>query len=126
MQHEWFFDFAIKRIEHLFVIACTEGRNHDRLCFTTGEQGRTVNAWQNTSFRDDLANCFGVAAIDAGTGVDDRVTNDVSFNFFAERFDQLSRDWAFAVVLSNEFCDCFCMCCIDLVAAFLFRSRKLL
>ncbi len=80
VKHEGFFVHAGQRVDILFVFAGTESGNHDRLCFTAGEEGRTMGTRQETDFRNDGANGLQVTAIDTAAGVKNVPANDLRLN----------------------------------------------
>ena len=69
MQQEVFLVGAFQRVDELFVIGGAERGHNQRLCFTAGEQGRTMGAGQNADFGDNRTHGFDIAAIDTDTGV---------------------------------------------------------
>src|SRR5690606_24184401 len=76
VQQEVFLVGAFERVDELLVVARAEGRDHEGLRLAAGEESGTVRARKHAHFRDDGADRFEVASVDAGLGVEDRVADD--------------------------------------------------
>ena len=79
VQHEVGVAQTVEPIDHLLGVFGSKRRGHDRLRFTTGEQGRTVGPWQQANHGFDRTNLIELAAIDTGTILEDRTANDFGF-----------------------------------------------
>ena len=84
VQHEAFIMQAVEAIDHLLRVLGTQGTGCDGLCFTTGEQRRTMRTRQEMRFRNNRADLGGRATIDALAGLQDRGTNDFGFKLFGQ------------------------------------------
>ena len=78
VQHERIAPLAFERVDDLRVAAGAERGDDERLRLASGEDCRSVSPGQNAHLHVDLANRFGVAAVDAGLTGDDPAANDLA------------------------------------------------
>ena len=64
VQHEGLAVGTIQGIHDLGVTLGAQGGNHQSLGFTTGEQGRTMGAWQHAGLDADVAHGLGITTVD--------------------------------------------------------------
>ena len=76
MQHEAFLVGAREPFDQLRIAHRTQGGNHQRLGFATGEQGRTMGLGQQPDLHINRPHRARIAAVDAGLAVDDAVPHD--------------------------------------------------
>src|SRR2546425_4258064 len=75
IEHEFLAVFVREAIHPLLISHRAQGRCHQRLRFTTLEDGRTMRAGQDAYFTGDLAKLLIIAAVDA-RAFQDQVPND--------------------------------------------------
>ena len=78
---------ALQRVDELLVLGSAEGRDHQRLRLTTGEQRRTVGPRQHADFRHDRPDGFDVTAIDALAGIENVPAHDLGFELLEHAGD---------------------------------------
>ncbi|MNB88788.1 hypothetical protein D3C75_358080 [compost metagenome] len=79
VQHEAVGTVASQLVDVLGVTLGTQGRNHDRLSLTTGEQGGAVSARQDAGADGQGTDHFRIATIDARLATDHTATDDAAF-----------------------------------------------
>ena len=123
MQHELGFVGAVKRVDILLIFAGAECRYNQRLGFTTRKQRRTMGAWQNGCFSNDLTDCLGITAINAVARVKNVVTDNILLKILEGFRDFLCR-WRIFLARINESGNRLVLGLRDsFLTLFLFRNR---
>ncbi len=82
MQQEVGFEVAMQRVDELFVVTGAQRGHNQALCFTTGEQSRTVGPWQQTSFRNDRTDFIQRTTVNTTTVFDNVTAQNNRFQLF--------------------------------------------
>ena len=95
MQHEALLVGAFQAIDELFVVAGSQGGDHQGLGFAAGEQRRTMGTRQDADFRHNGTHGDQIAPVDALLGVEHRIAHDVGFHIMHQSVDLALFELAF-------------------------------
>ncbi len=102
IQHELLGILVHQSVNALLVFACSQSNGDDRLSFTTLENGRTVNTWENVDHTFDCADVFAASPV-GSLAFEDQFANDYFFEIMPSCFETPFAECVVGIRIRNHF-----------------------